>query len=306
MRTKSFDIVVDERDEERGGGELLAYASTFDREPDSAGDVVARGAFAETLEEWKASGAFIPLLFGHRMDDPMMNLGRVVEAEEDARGLLVRAEFDDENETAQYVRKLVREGRLSKMSFAYDVLDEAPVVLADGRKANELRKLKLHEVSLVPVPANQHADVLDVKATTAGCDTLENDDIEDFDSAETSVALDIDDAPSTKAPGEEDDRTRDEQRGAEAPDWERLASMLVAMSDRLDAMGETLDDIAEGIVLMLPDPQADGLDDMSAKSAEAVVADDGDKREAAPGGNLEVDAKRDATLRAMARYIAID
>lgn len=305
MRTKAFDIVVDEK--AAPGGELVAYASTFDREPDSAGDVVARGAFAETLAEWRASGSFIPLLFGHRMDDPMMNLGRVVEAEEDARGLLVRAEFDEENENAQYVRKLVREGRLSKMSFAYDILDEAPVVLADGRKANELRKLKLHEVSLVPVPANQHADVLDVKSTSVECDTLEmDDDIEDFDSAETSVALDIEGAPSTKAPGEEDDRTRDEQRGAEAPDWERLASMLVAMSDRLDAMSDTLDDIAEGIVLMLPEPQADGLDDMSANGAEAVIADDGDKGEAAPGGNPEVSIKRDETLSAMARYVAID
>lgn len=52
------------------GGGIVAYASIFDREPDSYGDVVARGAFADTLEVWWESGRPIPLLFGHNMDDP--------------------------------------------------------------------------------------------------------------------------------------------------------------------------------------------------------------------------------------------
>lgn len=316
MRTKSFSIVVEERDEERGGGELLAYASTFDREPDSAGDVVARGAFAETLDEWKASGAFIPLLFGHRMDDPMMNLGRVVEAEEDERGLLVRAEFDDENENAQYVRKLVREGRLSKMSFAYDVLEEAPVMLPDGRKANELRKLRLHEVSLVPVPANQHADVLDVKSGESAspeADTLEKDEAADIDSAETQVALVADSASSVKAEPVEDDRTPDEGV-ADAPDGERLAAVLAALAERLDQIGDAIDALgvrAEAIAADLASRASDrdvaADEDIEAKADEAVVeADDADNREADEVGNLEVSEKAAETLNAMARYIKID
>ena len=31
------------------GGSVRGYASTWDREPDSYGDVVAKGAFADTL-----------------------------------------------------------------------------------------------------------------------------------------------------------------------------------------------------------------------------------------------------------------
>lgn len=150
-----------------GAGMVRGYASTFDREPDSYGDVVAKGAFAKSLERWQAlnaDGKYIPLLWGHDTDDPKSNIGRVVDALEDERGLLVTAEFDAENEKAQYVRKLVQEGRVYQFSFAFEIRDQGTVELADGTKANELRDLELFEVSLVQIPANQHATVEEVKS----------------------------------------------------------------------------------------------------------------------------------------------
>ncbi len=167
MEKKAFDLIVGEQDD-LGEGEILAYASTFDRVPDSYGDIVAPGAFAKTLDDWQASGNPIPLLFGHRTDDPRMNIGRIVEATEDERGLRVRAKFDESNEVAAYTRKLVMEGRLSKLSFAYDTIDAAPVVLDDGTRARELRELKLFEVSLVPIPANPLTEVIDAKDAPEG------------------------------------------------------------------------------------------------------------------------------------------
>ena len=152
------------------GGYVTGYASTFDREPDCYGDVVAPGAFADTLERWKAlneQGKYIPLLYGHNAMDPEYNIGRVVKAEEDERGLLVTAEFDADNEKAQYVRKLVREGRVYQFSFAFDVMEAGETTLENGVKANELRKLELFEVSLVQIPANQHATVEEIKAGNA-------------------------------------------------------------------------------------------------------------------------------------------
>lgn len=149
------------------GGMVKGYASTFVREPDSYGDIVAPGAFAKSLERWealKSEGKYIPLLYGHNMDDPFHNIGHVVEAHEDEHGLYIEAEFDPDNETAQYARKLVQEGRLYQFSFAFSVLDEGPTELEDGRKANELRELDIYEVSLVQVPANQTAVVTEVKA----------------------------------------------------------------------------------------------------------------------------------------------
>lgn len=149
------------------GGTVKGYASTFVREPDSYGDVVAKGAFAKSLERWEslaADGKSIPLLYGHNTDDPKYNIGRVVSAREDDYGLYIEAEFDAENETAQYVRKLVQEGRLYQFSFAFSVLDQGETELDDGRKANELREIDIFEVSLVQIPANQTAIVTEIKS----------------------------------------------------------------------------------------------------------------------------------------------
>ena len=147
-------------------GIVEGYASTFDREPDSYGDVVAKGAFDDSLARWRESGKPIPLLYGHSTDDPEYNIGKVVDAYEDERGLFVRCEFDADNPKAQYVRKLVQQGRLYQFSFAYQVLDAGTVELDSGIEAYELRKLDLFEVSLVQIPANQHAEVVEVKAAT--------------------------------------------------------------------------------------------------------------------------------------------
>ena len=87
-----------------------------------------------------------------------------MEAHEDERGLFVRCEFDADNPKAQYVRRLVQQGRLYQFSFAYQVLDAGTVELESGIEAYELRKLDLFEVSLVQVPANQHAEVTEVKS----------------------------------------------------------------------------------------------------------------------------------------------
>lgn len=161
---KLKDFALKDVEETGDGGTITAYAATFDREPDCYGDVIAPGAFSETLAKWRESGKPIPLLFGHQMDDPMMNIGALTSAEEDERGLRIEAEFDADNQNAQYARKLAVEGRVSKLSFAYDVLEAGIVTLEDGTKVNELRKLDLYEVSLVTVPANMHAEVIEAKA----------------------------------------------------------------------------------------------------------------------------------------------
>ena len=119
----------------------------------------------KTTMNWQ--GVFLPLLYGHNTNDPKYNIGRVVAIEEDEKGLKIEAEFDAENETAQYVRKLAQEGRLYQFSFAFDVKDWGEVELEDGTKANELRALDIYEVSLVQIPANQNAQVIEVKCQ--GC-----------------------------------------------------------------------------------------------------------------------------------------
>ena len=142
-------------------GQFTGYASVFGN-VDSYGDVVVKGAFAKSLATFGANGAGIPCYWSHRMDDPHMNIGATVTAVEDDRGLKVTVQLDLESATGAYVHKLIKQGRVTQMSFAYDVL-EAAEVKADDRWVYELRELKIHEVSVVPVGANQETELLAVK-----------------------------------------------------------------------------------------------------------------------------------------------
>lgn len=158
-KTKSVDVPI--RADENGS--ITGYASTFTREPDWAGDVVAKGAFVDWLDAYRESGKTLPLLYNHEQDLDSF-IGKVTSIGEDDHGLLFTAEFDA-TEKAQRARELATDGRLSKFSFAYVVRDQAEVTLADGRKANELRRLDVDEVSLVLMPCNEDTSVVDVKGT---------------------------------------------------------------------------------------------------------------------------------------------
>lgn len=168
-------------------GEFTAYASVFGNK-DSYGDVVVKGAFLETLAEWKGTGFPIPLLFGHNMQDPDFNIG-TASAEEDEFGLLTRGKLALGEPKADQVYRLLKGRRINQMSFAYDVLDGgwSKRTKADGTEEEfyELRRLKLHEISVVPIGANQETSILSVKALQA-VEKLEPGDVTDALKAEFS------------------------------------------------------------------------------------------------------------------------
>lgn len=155
-KIKSFGVVESEN------GTLEGYASTWIRKPDAVGDVVKRGAFKNSIEKLRAENKKIPLIWSHQLDSLKSYIGQVDVLEEDDKGLHFIASFNDSDD-AQKVRKMYQDGVLSKFSFAYNILDQGPVILEDGTKANELRELEIYEVSCVLVPANDDAGVVDVK-----------------------------------------------------------------------------------------------------------------------------------------------
>lgn len=162
IKTKIYSV-------KSNSGSITGYASTWIRKADSAGDVVRKGAFADSIRQIKASGKKLPLLFNHNHDSLRDYIGTVTELEEDNHGLKFTAVFDDSPD-AQKARQLAGDGRLRGVSFAYNVLDEAKVVLEDGTRANELRKLDILEISLVMYPANQDTSIIDVKHSCSNCD----------------------------------------------------------------------------------------------------------------------------------------
>jgi HK97 family phage prohead protease len=118
---------------------FAGYAAVFDR-PDSGGDVVKRGAFAEALKR----AADVPLLLQHKGQP----VGRIEHLSEDKRGLRVIAEVVDGR-----VGELVRRG-LRGLSFGYRVREAKA-----GAGLRELRALDLVEVSLVARPMQRLARV---------------------------------------------------------------------------------------------------------------------------------------------------
>jgi HK97 family phage prohead protease len=151
-------------------GQFVAYASVFGN-IDSYGDIVTKGAFAKDLQRWEKSGNPIPLLFGHNMSDPDYNIGSVIKAEEDNVGLKVTAQLDLENPKAKQVYRMLKGRRINQMSFAYDVVDGSTEKV-DGQDVYEIRDMKLYEVSVVTVGANQETEILSVKQLPTVADRL--------------------------------------------------------------------------------------------------------------------------------------
>lgn len=145
-------------------GEFIVYPSTFTRQPDAYGDVVAKGAFARGIAKRKEIGAVLPGLYGHRLDDPDFFVASAIEETEDDHGWRVKGSFDLESPKGAQVWRLVKSGRLRELSFAYDELDGGIVKLEDGTDAYELRDLDVFEFSFVPVGANRDTSVVAVKS----------------------------------------------------------------------------------------------------------------------------------------------
>ena len=222
IKTKTFEVKADH-------GTISGYASTWTREPDSYGDIVAKGAFAEHIAQIKEEGRVLPFLFNHKADDLSAYIGTVVELKEDDHGLYFEGTFDDTPE-GQRARELALDGRLCKFSFAYDVLEAGEVTLEDGRKANELRKLNIHEVSLVMYPANPDTSVVSVKAGRRNRKTDE-DIIKQIISLANQLLTDevddIEEEPKeSEAKSEEPDTVNDEEQAKKAALLEHANKLL--------------------------------------------------------------------------------
>lgn len=234
---------TDAQYKDEGNGMLEGYASTWIRKPDSYGDVVKEGAFAKSLEERWNGGKGIPVLWAHKGDDLDAYIGKA-DANEDEKGLHFVMQFDDTPE-AQRVRELYRDGRLSKFSFAYDILEDGMVTLDDGFNAHELREVDIFEISCVLVPANDDAGVVSVKndepekksgrRNSAADEAAIREAIEALGKAtETLEAVlgELDDKPAEEPDGGEDEpevNAAAEEPKASNPEKEALLSYIKGM-----------------------------------------------------------------------------
>lgn len=151
----------------KGTGEFEGYGSTFGGEPDAYGDVIAEGAYAESLATHEAKGTMPKLFWQHDSDQP---IGKWLEAEEDDHGLLLRGKLNMDVQRGREAYALLKEGDIDGLSIGYRI-KEYSVDTDTGIWT--LEKLDLVEVSIVSVGANENAVVQSVKAAKAAHDLME-------------------------------------------------------------------------------------------------------------------------------------
>lgn len=158
MRAFEYSFPVEVKRLAASSGELSGYASTFGN-ADLGGDVVQPGAFAASLAEHKADDTMPSMLWSH---DPSEPIGIWTDVAEDAKGLLVKGKLTLDAKRGAEARALAKDGALA-LSIGFQTRDAD---FENGRRV--LRDVKLFEVSLVSMPMNPKARLIDVKSMPAG------------------------------------------------------------------------------------------------------------------------------------------
>lgn len=138
-------------------GSIEGYGSAFGVR-DNYDDVIAAGAFAESLKAHKAEGTMPAMLWQHDSEEP---IGVWTAMVEDAKGLKVVGKLALDTVRGKEAHALLKMGALNGLSigfvskqWAYDRETEV----------RTLTEIELWEVSLVTFPANQKARITNVKS----------------------------------------------------------------------------------------------------------------------------------------------
>jgi HK97 family phage prohead protease len=148
-------------------GEFEGYGSTFGGEPDSYGDVIAPGAFTESLAAHKAKGTMPKLFWQHSRNEP---IGKWLEAKEDSKGLYLRGKLNMGVQRAKEAYALLSEGDIDGLSIGYRIREYSVDTETD---VWTLEKVDLFEVSIVSIGANESATVEGVKSARATMELVE-------------------------------------------------------------------------------------------------------------------------------------
>lgn len=133
-------------------GVFEAYASTFDGIPDCENDTICKGAFSATIIENRGS---VPLCWQHDLRDP---IGRATELEEDGFGLKFRGRLELASARGREAHAFLRNQGLDSFSIGYMLPADGYTRRSDGGR--DLRRIDLHEISLVTVACNGRARVI--------------------------------------------------------------------------------------------------------------------------------------------------
>ena len=155
MTTKTLDFAY-ELKANGDTGTFTGYGSVFNV-TDRGGDIVAPGAFTDTLAASKTAGRLPALLWQHRQAEP---IGVYTSMEEDAIGLRVEGKLALKTARGAEAYELMKMGAISGLSIGYRVRDDSFDRVTGVRT---IKKADLIELSLVTLPMNDAARVASVK-----------------------------------------------------------------------------------------------------------------------------------------------
>lgn len=157
MKTKAFALEIKSVSDD---GVFEGYASTFGGAPDSYGDIVLPGAFAQSLVKHRREGTMPLMLWNHRAGD--LPIGNWLELAEDGKGLWAKGQADLEDEVGSRVHRALKRKACRGLSIGYDTVESEKDAKRPG--ITFLKELDLWEISPVNFPANRHATVTQVKS----------------------------------------------------------------------------------------------------------------------------------------------
>ena len=167
MQVRSFDYDVKAVSE---AGIFTGYGSVFGV-VDSYNEVVAPGAFLESLAEAKAKGRSFPVLWQHNTGEPIGSWDTEA-LKEDEHGLIGAGElWLDDAPYARIAYRGMKARAITGLSIGYYVRESSR---DEKTGIRTLTKLDLVEISIVTVPANDEArtDVIKSKLAHGGLPSL--------------------------------------------------------------------------------------------------------------------------------------
>ena len=157
MQTKRLDVGF-ELKAIGADGTVEGYGSVFGVR-DNYDDVIAKGAFVQSLKDHKAAGTMPAMLWQHSADHP---IGIWTEMVEDDKGLRIKGQLAMETVKGKEAHALLKLGAINGLSIGF--MSKQWVYDRDT-EVRTLTEIDLWEVSLVTFPANEKARITNVKAS---------------------------------------------------------------------------------------------------------------------------------------------
>jgi len=156
-----------------GSGRFTAVVSTFGPPPDSYGDVIAPGAFSETIHQayqrrtYRGDDGLWPLFWMHDKTSATNAIGVVTAATESEKALVIEGQLDLTNQRSVDTYEALLSRRINEFSIAFSAVTEH---LDKENGWNVIDSVELTEISVVHHGANAFTGLVSIKSASPNVD----------------------------------------------------------------------------------------------------------------------------------------